>query len=82
MDPEAPWECLFHDARKTVSQYKNTLVPYLLNAAKSLIPSLWRTQEPPNMKVWVAMVEWVRSIEETIHTTDDSLETYQNIWGK
>lgn len=31
-----PWSCLFHNTNKTIKQYTNTLVPYLLNAAKGV----------------------------------------------
>lgn len=33
-----PWIVLFHGTTKTKKQYKETLVPPLLNAAKGLIP--------------------------------------------
>lgn len=60
---------------KTTTRYKNTLVPHLLNAAKSLIPRLWRTPEALTMR------EWVVKVEQTIHTAEDSLEVYDTLWG-
>lgn len=77
-----PWDCIFHDTRKAAPQYTNTLVPFLLSAAKSLIPSLWRSQEVLSLKDWVARVEMITVIEETIHIEEDSLERFWNLWGK
>lgn len=77
-----PWICLFHDTDKRVAQYKNTLVPHLLNAAKSLIPRVWRTPDAPSMKEWIVKIDWLRSIEETIHRSEDSMETYKTVYGR
>lgn len=43
MEMFVPWH------GKTVAQNKNTLVPHLLNAAKSLIPRLWRSSDYEGM---------------------------------
>lgn len=34
------------------------------------------------MKEWVVKINWLRSIEESIHRSEDSIETYNIIWGK
>lgn len=39
--PDDPWFCLFHNVNITKNQYKNSVTPYLINAAKGAIPRTW-----------------------------------------
>lgn len=55
--PQNPWNCLFHGANKTIKQYKKTLVPFLLNAAKGLIPKKWLHTEKPSIREWLQRVD-------------------------
>lgn len=47
------WVCLFHNTNSTKKQYKRTLTPYLLNAAKRIIP-----------KKYIFKMEYLSSREE------------------
>lgn len=54
-----PWSVLFHGIKESEKQYKASLVPHLINAAKKLIPKNWREKESP--QIW----EWINAVEET-----------------
>lgn len=40
--PEDPLHGLFHSIKTPINQYKNSLLPHLINAAKCLIPQHWQ----------------------------------------
>lgn len=46
---EDPWVVLFHGGAGDIKQYKGSLTPHLLNAAKRLIPKYWQKKEAPLM---------------------------------
>lgn len=54
-----PWTVLLHGGEGEVKYYRESLIPHLLNAAKSLIPKKWQETESP--QIW----EWFNSVEET-----------------
>lgn len=39
---EDPWMCLFHGTENSIKQYKESVIPHLMNAAKSQIPKRWQ----------------------------------------
>lgn len=56
--PEDPWTCVFHGTDGLTRAYKNSIVPILLNVAKSLIPKKWQEVESP--KIW----DWIFRVNE------------------
>lgn len=54
--PEDPWTCLFHGTAESAKQYKTSIVPILLNAAKSQIPKNWQIMERPKIRDWIFCV--------------------------
>lgn len=46
---EDPWEVLFHGGVGDLNNYKQSLVPQLLNAAKRTIPRNWQRRESPEI---------------------------------
>lgn len=48
--PNDPWVILFNCTGKSIGQYKKSITPHLLNAAKALIPRLWKQQTIPTLR--------------------------------
>lgn len=61
--PQKPWNCLFQGTTKTRKQYKKTLVPFLLNAAKGFIPKKWLCTKKPSIKEWLQRVDYISNME-------------------
>lgn len=80
--PQNPWNCLFHGANKTIKQYKKTLVPFLLNAAKGLIPKKWLHTEKPSIREWLQRVDQMSNMQFLCRGEQGQEETYREIWEK
>ncbi|CAH2284932.1 Hypothetical predicted protein [Pelobates cultripes] len=63
-----------------LTTYKKAIIPYLINAARSLIPTFWRQTSAPATTDWITRVEDIRNIEETILAARRWSQTYQKIW--
>lgn len=57
------WECLFHSTKIPVNQYTKSLVPSLLNTAKSLILKHWQDPETPTLRSWSNRVDDIYNME-------------------
>lgn len=66
-----PWECLFHATSDSRKKYRVALTPFLLNAAKTLIPKYCNVKKMPTMKEWLREVDRTRLMEELIHLQND-----------
>lgn len=60
---EDPWTCLFHRTEESIKQYQTSIVPILLDAAKSQIPKKWLEPESPITREWLFCVNEIYSIK-------------------
>lgn len=79
--PQHPWNCLFHGTIKTRKQYKKTLVPYLVNAAKGLIPKNWLCIKKPSIKEWLQRVDHIGHMEYLSSAEQGQTDTYRVTWA-
>lgn len=79
--PDDPWTCLFHGIKGSVKQYRESLVPYLLNAAKSLIPKRWQEEESPKMRDCVIAIEGTYNMERLRFSGEEEREGSMDKWG-
>lgn len=56
------------------------ITPYLLNAAKALIPKQWGSKNAPTMKEWLREVDKIRLMEKVIHLQNDFELRFASIW--
>ena len=86
-----PWVVLFHGGQEGIKNYRNTLVPHLLNAAKRLIPRGWQETECPPIWEWIDAVEETYKMEElkegiegnniSQNTKWDNWRTFKKSWS-
>ena len=77
-----PWKCLFHAMEGQRKDYRTSLTPFLLNAAKALIPRNWRNKDPPKVREWFSEVDKIRVMEELISHQEEVEIKFQETWGK
>lgn len=53
-----PWVCLFHGSEGSYRHYKTSLIPVLLNSAKSAIPKKWQEVEGPGISQSINHILW------------------------
>ena len=80
--PLDPWKCMFHGTHMSVKQYKKTLLPHLLNSAKSLIPFNWQKEEAPSRKDWLLKVEKIRKLEQLRTWEEEEQGNEEEIWDE
>lgn len=80
--PQHPWNCLFHGTTKKGKQYKKTLVPYLLNAAKGLIPKKWLCTKKPSIIEWLQRVDHIGNMEYLCSAKQGWSEKHRVIWAR
>lgn len=82
---EDPWVILFHGGEGETNKYKQTLVPFLLNAAKRLILKGWQRKEGPETWEWFDAIEETYNNEILANTTEEAgignLEAWEG-WKK
>ncbi|KAM8977104.1 adhesion G-protein coupled receptor G2 [Pelodytes ibericus] len=74
--PFEPCAYLLHHNTQPISKYKKSLTIHLLNAAKLLIPRLWKTSRTPSFREWLAQVEDIRSAEDLMLTSQAQLVNF------
>ena len=77
---EKPAFFLLHLSDIPIKRYENSIVPYLVNAAKACIPSNWKKVQPPSIREWVNRVEEIRRMEELIAISQNRKGKYKKIW--
>lgn len=80
--PKTPDTYLFHNINLSEKQYKRSVIPHLINAAKYLIPKWWQRSECPTIREWVAKVENTYILEELYHLEQNKVETFRYVWKK
>ena len=75
-----PWECLFHTTSMSRKKYRGSLVPFLLNGAKALIPRNWREKRAPSTGEWLQEIDRIKVMEElwAFHVEDGP--RFEAIW--
>lgn len=66
--PNDPWVVLFHCTTEPVGQYRHSINPHLLNAAKALIRRHWKQFTVPTFQ------QWFQEVDQTCHMEDLTLE--------
>lgn len=61
--PEDPWICLFHGTESSIRQYKTSIIPILVNAAKGQIPKKWQEVDCPKIRDWIFCVNEIYNLE-------------------
>lgn len=78
--PEDPWRCLFHRVRMPIKHYLRTLVPHLMNAAKSLIPQQWQEKESSRVGIWCRKVDEIYNTEYLRFCEEEGIERFESKW--
>lgn len=60
-----PWVCLFHGSEGSYRHYKTSLIPVLLNSAKSAIPKKWQEVEGPGIRDWISRINEIYTMENS-----------------
>lgn len=64
----------------SVKQYKESAIPHLLNAAKSLIPKKWQKVESPKIWEWINAIEGTNNMECLRHSGEEKSEGLTDKW--
>lgn len=80
--PDDPWACLFHGFRMSTESYLRTLVPQMLNAAKSLLVSHWQEKQGPTIQEWYDKINETQNLEYLGCTEEAELEEFEEKWKK
>lgn len=83
--PFSPLHFLLHAPALPLSHYKRSTIPYLLNAAKCLIPIQWKSVCVPIHKDWIRNVTETMEAEEWIATCkgmQDCFDTICATWSQ
>lgn len=78
--PDDPWVCLHHGSDVSSKCYRRTLLPHLLNAAKSLIPRHWRETRRPSLREWFDKTDEIYCMEYLRYSEGLEMEDYEEIW--
>uniref|UniRef100_A0A8C5WKY5 Reverse transcriptase domain-containing protein n=1 Tax=Leptobrachium leishanense TaxID=445787 RepID=A0A8C5WKY5_9ANUR len=73
---------LLHHTYMSIASYKKTILPRILNVAKSLIPLYWKQIAPPPLREWFRRMEDLRAVEHLYMSATDQLPRYLSIWSQ
>lgn len=62
--PYDPWICLFHSSEGGNREYNTSIIPVLLNIAKSEIPKNWQNTEGPKVRDWLLKIQEIHILEK------------------
>lgn len=62
--PYDPWICLFHSSEGGKREYNMSIIPVLLNSAKSEIPKKWQNAEGPKIRDWFLKIQETYNLEK------------------
>ena len=77
-----PLNFLFHGSARSMGSYKESITPHLLNAAKLLIPRLWKQDKRPTILEWKREVNLIMEAERWISGVKDRKEKFRVIWSE
>lgn len=78
--PDDPWVCLFHMSELPTKTYLKTLLPHLINVAKSLIPRYWQKKERPTMRDWFNKINDIYRLEYLRFSEGMKMAAFEMKW--
>lgn len=78
--PNDPWICLFHMSDMPTKTYLRTLLPHLIDAAKSLIPKYWQRKERPKMREWFNKINEIQCLEYLRFSEGTKMGAFETKW--
>lgn len=72
------WTCLFHIYNKPKKQYRKSIIPNLLNAAKALIPKNWLKSGKPDIRNWLKEIDYHYKMEGGEKGDNSRWESWKN----
>lgn len=75
-----PLQLLFHDTSSSVKTFKKSVIPHLLNAAKSLIPYFWKQSTCPSLLDWKREEDNIMEADRWVHSVKNQQNTFKDIW--
>lgn len=60
--------------------YLRTLLPHLIDAAKSLIPKYWQTKERPKMREWFNKINEIQCLEYLRFSEGTKMGAFETKW--
>lgn len=79
--PDSPLESLLHFPTIPLGQYRKSILPHLLNAARRLIPIHWKKPQIPTRAEWIGLVDNIMAAEEWMAKCKDKYEKFYSIWA-
>lgn len=79
--PDSPLESLLHVPATPLSQYRKSVLPHLLNAARRLIPIYWKKPQIPTRTEWINLVNSIMAAEEWMTKCRDRHEKFYSCWA-
>lgn len=79
--PDSPLEFLLHVPSTPLSQYRKSILPHLLNAARRLIPVHWKSTHIPGRTEWMGLIDSVMAVEEWMAKCKDKFDKFYAIWA-
>ena len=80
--PVHPKHFLLHVHSTSLSRYKGSALPHLLNAAKRLIPIHWKSSQAPSEQDWLGKVMEIMEAEGWLATCRDTHEKFETTWAE
>lgn len=77
-----PWQILLHCADEPAGSYKKSITPHLLNAAKALIPRVWKTPKIPSLRQWLCKVDHTYYMEDLTFSLRNKSDLGRKIWSQ
>lgn len=65
----------------SIKFYKKSVIPHLLNAAKLIIPRLWKQIRCPTLLDWKREVNLITETERWAHAVKDRKDKFREIWA-
>lgn len=79
--PRDPRVLLFHLSEMHTKAYLRSLLPHLIDAAKSLIPISWNRKERPTMREWFNKINETQDMEYLRFSEGTKMEAFRSKWG-
>lgn len=79
--PNDPFVVLLHCTGRPVGAYKKSITPHLLNAAKALIPRLWKQKNIPTLRQWLTEVDHTYYMEDLTLSLRNKSDYVTKIWS-
>lgn len=75
----APAQMLLHHSAIPKRDYQHSLSLHLLNAAKTCIPTLWKSSKPPTIADWIRLINKVAEMEDLVDQVKDTPTQFRKI---